>query len=795
MSTLAVGASAAEKPAQPRAAKASPSMAAGVLVKTTTTAASAGLVRAAESALPRGVDLGKARKSAIGGRTTALPTSRRMTGAEAEAVAAELRGRSDVVWAAPNYIMTKSADSPVPTNDTYFVQDRVRAVWDKRSKYDTRVKAIMGSSNQFGTGGYSSRAPYAWQTTTGADQVVAVIDTGITVHPELPGWNGVNASGRILPGYDFVSQYTDGDFTEDTGRDGNGWDSNPQDEGDWTSADYCYEDAPSETSSWHGTHVAGILGAERDNSQGIVGVAPSVSILPVRVLGMCGGTTEDIIAGIRWSAGLAVGGVPLNPNPADVINLSLGGYAVDADDDFLSCQTATPAYVEAIAAARAQGAVVVAAAGNEGWSLSTHPALPATCPGVIAVGATSEYGDRAGYRNASGTKSVYSNYGSAVDISAPGGDLYWDDRGIMSASNVGAGTPNTPWYDEYIGTSMAAPVVSASAALIKSLGEFTPVETEAALKAAVLAFPTKWASSRFKPCTTSLCGKGIINLSKLPVPISGASISGDIAVGEPLTAAPGTWNALPTSLKYQWLRDDAPIPGATTTSYLVSPDDVDHRLSVRVSPATGVFAPVTATSPETVVVPDGPDVTLTGLPATAKYGETSTATVTVGGVEAGGTVELRRGSTVLGSGVTDELGVATIDVPGTSWAIGSNTIRAAYVDPVAPASSVPTVVTVAKATSSIAWTLPTKVSTSSKAKLTVQIAAPGVPANQITGTVKVFKGSTRIYTFSMLASHNGARTVYLPKITRRGTYTIKVKYYGNSFVLGKTSTSKTLKVY
>jgi serine protease len=795
MSTIAVGATAAEKPAQPPAAsKASPSMAAGVLVKTTTTGASTGLVKAAESALPRGVDLGKVRKSAIGGRTTVLPTSRRVSGAEAEAVAAELRERSDVVWAAPNYIMTKTADSPVPTNDPYFVTDQVRAVWDKRSKYDTRVKAIMGSSNQFGTGGFSSRAPYAWQGTTGAGQVVAVIDTGITVHPDLPGWDGATASGRILPGFDFVSRYTDGAFIEDTGRDGDGWDSNPQDEGDWTESDYCYEDAPAEDNSWHGTHVAGILGAQRDNSLGIVGVAPSVSILPVRALGMCGGTTEDIAAAILWSAGLTVTGAPLNPNPADVINLSLGGYAVAPDGEFLSCQNATPAYLDAIQDVRARGTVVVASAGNEGWNINTHPVLPGTCPGVIAVGATSEYGDRAGYRNASDSKSVYSNYGSLVDISAPGGDAYWDDRGILSTMNSGKQSLGSPTYAEYIGTSMAAPVVSASAALLKSLGEFTANQAEAALEASVLAFPTKWAATRYKPCTTSLCGKGIINLSKLPVPLTGASISGDVAVGEPLTAAPGTWNAPPTSFKYQWLRGSTPITGATTASYLVKSGDVGHRLSVRISPASGVFAPVTATA-ETAVVPDGPVVTLSGLPVTAKYGETSTATVTVDGVGAGGNVELRRGSTVVGTGPTNELGVATIDVPGTSWAIGSNSIRAAYVDPVAPASSAPSVVTVGKAVSSIEWTLPTKVRTTSKALLSINVTAPGVPADQITGTVKVFKGSTRIYTFSLLASHNGARTLYIPRITRTGTYTIKVKYYGNGNVLGKTSTSKTLKVY
>jgi serine protease len=416
---------------------------------------------------------------------------------------------------------------------------------------------------------------------------------------------------------------------------------------------------------------------------------------------------------------------------------------------------------------------------------------------VIAVGATSEYGDRAGYRNKSGTKSVYSNYGSAVDISAPGGDLYWDDRGIESTINKGPFGPGAPGYTDYIGTSMAAPVVSASAALLKSLGDFTPTQVEAALEAAVQSFPTKWASSRFKACTTSLCGKGIISLSKLPVPISGASISGNIAVGEPLTAAPGTWNATPTSFKYQWLRDGAPISAATTTTYLVGPDDVGRKISVRVSPASGVFAPVTATSPETIVVPDGPDVSMTPLaPATLAYGATATTTVTLEDGAEDGVVELRRGSTVLTSGTTVD-GSVDLTVPATGWVIGSNTVRAAYLGAGAtsPASSAPSTVSVTKAAPSITWTLPTKVRTTSKALLSVQITAPGVPADQITGTVKVFKGSTRIYTFSLLASHNGARTLYLPRITRAGTYTIKVKYYGNGNVLSKTSTSKTLKVY
>lgn len=799
MSTIAaIGASAAEKPAPPRAvSKASPSMAAGVLVKTTTTAASTGLVRAAESALPRGVDLGKVRKSALGGRTTVLPTSRRVTGAEAEAVAAEVRGRSDVVWAAPNYIMTKSGDSPAPSDDTYFIQDRVRAVWDKRSKYDTRVKAIMGSSNPFGTGGYSSRVPYVWRGTTGADQVVAVIDSGITVHPDLPGWNGTTASGRILPGHDFVSQYTFEDFTEDTGRDGDGWDANPQDEGDWTDADYCYgEGEPAVPSSWHGTHVAGILGAQKDNSQGIVGVAPSVSILPVRVLGMCGGTVEDIAAGIKWSAGLDVPGAPLNPNPADVINLSLRGYAVDINGDFGSCQEGTPAYVDAIAAARAEGTVVVAAAGNEGWSLGSHPAVPATCPGVIAVGATSEYGDRAGYENASGSKSVYSNYGSAVDIAAPGGDFYWDGRGIKSTVNSGktTETSGSATYADYIGTSMAAPVVSAGAALLKSLGEFTPDQTEAALKAAVQSFPTKGASTRFKPCTTSLCGKGIISLNKVPAPISGASISGNVAVGEPLTAAPGSWNAPPTSFKYQWLRDGEAIVGATASTYTVQAGDVEKSLSVRVSPASGVFAPVTAISPETIVVPDGPEVTMTPLtPSTLRYGATATTTVTLEDGAEDGVVELRRGSTVLASGTTVDRSV-TLTVPGTKWVIGSNNVRAAYLGAGAtnPASSAGSTVSVTKAISVVSTTLPTSVRYTSRATIGITVAVAGVPAP--TGQLRIYDGSKKIVYAVLASSAGGKRSIVLPRLSK-GYHYIKVVYSGSSVISGDTSITRRIKSY
>lgn len=152
----------------------------------------------------------------------------------------------------------------------------------------------------------------AWDRSTGKGIVVAVIDTGITNHPDL--------AANVLPGYDFIVDPA-------TARDGTARDANAADQGDWAAANECGPGASASNSSWHGTHVAGIVAAVGNNAVGVVGTAFNARILPLRVLGRCGGYMSDIADAIVWASGGKVSGVPTNPNPATVINLSLGGTA------------------------------------------------------------------------------------------------------------------------------------------------------------------------------------------------------------------------------------------------------------------------------------------------------------------------------------------------------------------------------------------------------------------------------------------------------------------------------------
>lgn len=230
-------------------------------------------------------------------------------------------------------------------------------------------------------------------------------------------------------------------------RDGGGRDNGPTDTGDWVAANACGGYHRASDSSWHGTHVAGIAAAATNNRQGVAGVAPDANILPVRALGACGGYTSDIADGIAWSAGIDVPGVGPNANPADVINLSLGGQ---------SRKCAEP-YQRAIDAANSRGATIAVAAGNE--NTRTDYVQPANCDGVIVVGATGPASERA----------TYSNYGRAVDVSAPGGNMaaHGAQGGILSTVNNGRFRPGQAAYSFMEGTSMATPVVSGVIALMK----------------------------------------------------------------------------------------------------------------------------------------------------------------------------------------------------------------------------------------------------------------------------------------------------------------------------------------
>ena len=356
---------------------------------------------------------------------------------DVQALAAEMMARDpSIEYAEPDRIMTHMATA----NDPMYSQQ-----WHYT---DT-------------TGGL--RLPTAWDKSTGSGVVVAVIDTGYRPHADL--------SGQILQGYDFI-----GDTF--VSNDGNGRDSDASDPGDAIAVGECGGGQPTraQNSSWHGTHVAGTVAARTNNSLGVAGVAYNAKIVPARVLGKCGGYTSDIADAITWTSGGAVSGVPTNANKARVLNLSLGGGG--------ACDSTTQA---AINGARSRGAVVVVAAGNDAVNVSN--ASPANCSGVVAVAATGKTGGRASY----------SNYGTLIDVAAPGGDGSYS---VLSTLNSGTSAPASDNYAGYQGTSMATPHVAGVAALMLSLNSaLTPDDIESKLKSTARAFPA----------SCSGCGTGIVD--------------------------------------------------------------------------------------------------------------------------------------------------------------------------------------------------------------------------------------------------------------------------------------------
>ncbi len=282
----------------------------------------------------------------------------------------------------------------------------------------------------------------AWDLSTGDGIVVAVLDTGITPHSDL--------DANILPGYDFIAD-------PEVSVDGDGRDADPNDPGDWHAGECNIFGIP-EDSSWHGTHVAGTVAAVTNNSAGVAGVAHGAKVQPVRVLGKCGGYTSDIIDAVTWASGGTVDGVPANPTPAEVINLSLGGSG--------ACSAAEQA---AFADARARGTTVVVAAGNSGANVENFS--PANCDNVIAVSAVGPTGALAGY----------SNFGNKIDVAAPGGSgVQPAADNILSTLNVGLQGQEGEGYAWMAGTSMASPHVAGVVALMQAAAPspLTPAQIE-----------------------------------------------------------------------------------------------------------------------------------------------------------------------------------------------------------------------------------------------------------------------------------------------------------------------------
>ncbi len=462
--------------------------------------------------------------------------------------------------------------SILPTQTKSFNNDKLQKMIDALNKRDdieyAEIDALMVPYLTPNDTAYNTqwhyfenaggmRLPAAWDTTTGSSAItVAVLDTGYRPHADL--------ASQVIGQYDMIS-------SSSVAGDGGGRDSNAQDPGDFTTAGQCGTGSAASNSSWHGTHVAGTVAAVSNNNNDVAGVAWNVNLLPVRVLGRCGGSLSDIADGIRWAAGLSVSGVPTNANPAQVINMSLGSSAP---------ATCSSSYQSAITAAVNAGTTIVVAAGNDNSS-SGYP--PANCNNVVAVAATNRKGGRA----------YYSNFGSVIDVAAPGGDgcqplgeaaptalsdceggVWSEANMIQSTYNTGTTTPGSDSIGALQGTSMAAPHVAGLAGLMYSVKPTaTPAEIESALKSTARSFPS--VSSH--QCSTSNCGAGIVDADAAVLAMSGTPpppTNNVLANGVPVTGLSGA-----TGNEQNWTM--AVPSGATNLSFDMSGGTGDADLYVK----------------------------------------------------------------------------------------------------------------------------------------------------------------------------------------------------------------------
>lgn len=587
------------------------------------------------------------RSRPVAGRTHVL-TLLTVPAADTEAaILARLRSDPEVEWAERD---ARRYAHAVP-NDTDYGQQ-----WALQPPTSTLIAAIDAQTG--------------WLTTTGgAGVVIGQLDTGVRFdHPDLLR---AQDGGRLLPGYDFISADSGSTpATYLTANDGDGWDPDASDPGDWVAVNdpilsfdtSCLPSGTtSEASSWHGTHTAGILGALTNNGLGVAGVTWKGWVLPVRVLGKCGGYDSDIVAGMQWAAGMTVldadnNPVPTNPYPARVLNMSLGGTG--------SCPSV---YSDVIATLVARGVLVVASAGNEGGPVDA----PANCPGVAGI---------AGLRTV-GTKVGYSSLGPEVALAAPAGNCgqQYVSGGpclyeIHTTTNLGATTPGTNGYSDQInnpalGTSFSAPLATGTVALMLAAnGNLTPAQLVARLKQGSVAFPTSSADAATQPpvchtpasstdiqdteciCTTAVCGAGMLNvvgaLHAALAPIAVLTLPTSVSAGSPvsLSAAATTAACGHSVTSYLWTSGGAtlgtgstvsvPAPtSGTTVVTLTVGDDASRTDTVTitltpnsasaVSASTGAPPPAAAGSGAcpAAIVPTGPLATAAlSAPASAAVG-------------------------------------------------------------------------------------------------------------------------------------------------------------------------------
>jgi serine protease len=490
-------------------------------------------------------------------------------GMTSQQLAARIAAESDIEYAVPDlrkYIVQAPNDPLYPTGPAVGVTSGGPAV----GQWYLRAPGASGTAAN--TAPAAVNAEQAWDITKGsATIVVAVLDTGLRFdHPDLQG-------GNVLPGYDMISADSPGDF--ESAGDGNGRDPDASDPGDFvTAADSAALGCPQSNSSWHGTQTLGLIGAATNNNVGMASVTyGGVKVMPVRVLGKCGGFDSDIQAGILWAAGLDTGDptVPANPNPARVINMSLGGTGACAQ-----------AYIDVIGQANAAGAVVVVAGGNGG---SATVGTPANCPGAIGVAGLRQAGDMVGYSDAGPEISIAAPAGNCVNTTAGAACMY----PILTLTNKGTTTPiptsqgggiYTDSFDSSLGTSFSAPLVSGAVALMLSVQpSLTPAQVKAKLQASARPFPTSGGVSDAPVCparsptsggcycTTSTCGAGMLDVHAAVLSVVGVQASISLTTTTPtanqavVLTSNSVVNAGQSIASYQWTILNAGTTGATIT--------------------------------------------------------------------------------------------------------------------------------------------------------------------------------------------------------------------------------------
>ena len=425
--------------------------------------------------------------------------------------------------------------------------------------------------------------PDAWGITMGSNIVtVAVLDTGYRQHVDL---------ATVLPGYDFISDVP-------AANDGDGRDTDARDPGDWITvaedASGIFSGCGVSDSSWHGTHITGIIAALLNNGIGMAGIAPNAQILPVRVLGKCGGYTSDIVDGMRWAAGLAVPDVPANPYPAQVLNMSLG-----------SSGNCSRTYQSAVTSVIDAGKVIVASTGNDGF---TSVGEPANCIGVIAVTAHAIDGDNA----------WYATVGPETTISAPGGGCggsSYPNRctpansvKIYSLMNTGTTVPASDSYIAYSGTSMATPHVAGVAALMLSLDPtLTPAQIKSYLQSSARPHPPGTICTIYP----GQCGAGLLDAyqalnivrTSMPPPVVtlGSGIPPVVAPGDIVTLSGSATVRAGWDISYAWTQQTGPSSVAISNA--------NSAIASFTAPPTGIYSFM--------------------LTATDGSGQTGTATATI----------------------------------------------------------------------------------------------------------------------------------------------------------------------